>query len=278
MADILDTCGSVLDEACDLAREGAPAGTCVVAREQTAGRTRLGRVWESPAGGLYLAVVLRPKAPMGFLPSVATVAGLGAVDALRRTGASVRLAWPDDIVDPAGHKVGASVCAAGYGEGGVFVVAGIFVNLTSTDLAPVEEGPSTCGSPETNATGPLADLPSCGSPEPRTPGCLADLVDPVPPVEELADAVANAVMDRVAAWERGLGAGQGSAGPLGPVLSEWFDEMPLMGEPVRMVLPDGRTAVEGTLAGIDGWGRVTVRTDDGQEVELTCEQGSLRPR
>ena len=44
-----------------LALEGAPHGTMVLTSQQTAGRGRLGRRFESPAGkGIYLSLVLRP--------------------------------------------------------------------------------------------------------------------------------------------------------------------------------------------------------------------------
>lgn len=45
-----------------LAQAGAPAGTVVVADCQSAGRGRMGRQFQSPAGvGLYLTVILRPE-------------------------------------------------------------------------------------------------------------------------------------------------------------------------------------------------------------------------
>ena len=44
-----------------LALEGTPHGTMVLTSQQTAGRGRLGRRFESPAGkGIYLSLVLRP--------------------------------------------------------------------------------------------------------------------------------------------------------------------------------------------------------------------------
>ena len=49
-----------------LALEGTPHGTMVLTSQQTAGRGRLGRRFESPAGkGIYLSLVLRP----GLSPS-----------------------------------------------------------------------------------------------------------------------------------------------------------------------------------------------------------------
>jgi BirA family transcriptional regulator, biotin operon repressor / biotin---[acetyl-CoA-carboxylase] ligase len=46
-----------------LMNAGAPAGTAVLALEQTQGRGQQGRVWRSPPGGLYLSLGLRPQLP-----------------------------------------------------------------------------------------------------------------------------------------------------------------------------------------------------------------------
>src|SRR5690606_31208987 len=56
----LDVTGSALDVAHALGEAGAPAGTLVLADRQTAGRGRLGRRWESPAGtGIWLTLLER---------------------------------------------------------------------------------------------------------------------------------------------------------------------------------------------------------------------------
>ena len=53
---------STMDEAHALAQHGAPAGTLIVADEQTAGRGRGGHVWESQAGtGIWCTLIERPR-------------------------------------------------------------------------------------------------------------------------------------------------------------------------------------------------------------------------
>ncbi len=247
----------VVAEACDRARSGSEAGT----RVSRWGEVSKG-VWfrpevTRPSGGMYLAQVARPQVPMGFIGSLATVAGLGAVKGLRSLGVPARLAWPATIVDESGRFLGAARCTGGYGEGGVFAVVGAAVNMGEGEY-PVPED----------------------APEPLAPVSVVDLVgaDAAPAAADAADAVQDAVKAALDRWEAGIAAGQGAAGPLGPVLGDWFDEMPLMGRPVRALLPSGRVAAEGTLVGIDGWGRVTVRTDDGRDLELSSEQVLLRPR
>ena len=91
------------------------------------------------------------------------------------------------------------------------------------------------------------------------------------------DAVVDAVVARVDAWGDAVAAGS-KAGPLAAVLEEYFDACLLMGRAVRVVRRDGSVACEGTLAGMDIWGRVTVKLDDGREVEIAPGQASVVAR
>src|SRR5438128_1583211 len=52
---------SSLDVIHELGAQGAPAGTVVLAEEQTAGRGRDGRTWHSPPGGVWLGMLFRPE-------------------------------------------------------------------------------------------------------------------------------------------------------------------------------------------------------------------------
>ncbi len=100
--------------------------------------------------------------------------------------------------------------------------------------------------------------------------------DSLPDDEKVADAVCGAILGRVDAWADAVGAGRAVAGPLAPVLSDYFDRVALMGKPVELVYPNGRVAMRGTLAGVDVWGRATVRNELGGEVEVSPEQASIR--
>ena len=69
----------------DLGAQGAPAGTLMIASEQTQGRGRLGRRFESPKGtGLYATLLLRPELPLAqslqitILTAVAVAEGIEA--------------------------------------------------------------------------------------------------------------------------------------------------------------------------------------------------------
>lgn len=82
---------------------GEPEGLVVRADRQTGGYGRQGRVWESPEGGLYFSLLLRPEVVAGQLPTLALLAGIAVRRALARLvgdGAAgrIELKWPNDIV------------------------------------------------------------------------------------------------------------------------------------------------------------------------------------
>ena len=83
----------------DLGAQGAPEGILMVASEQTQGRGRLGRRFESPKGtGLYATLLLRPELPLAqslqitILTAVAVAEGIEAAAGLRP-----EIKWVNDI-------------------------------------------------------------------------------------------------------------------------------------------------------------------------------------
>ncbi|HEU0006091.1 MAG TPA: biotin--[acetyl-CoA-carboxylase] ligase [Terriglobia bacterium] len=96
---ILET-GSTNDDARQLAEQGAPEGTLVLAEEQTQGRGRLGRSWLSERGaGIYASVLLRPilkPRDAAVLTLVAAVAGSEAIE--QGCGLRADIKWPNDLL------------------------------------------------------------------------------------------------------------------------------------------------------------------------------------
>ncbi len=132
---------STMDAAHRLAADGAPAGTCVIADAQAAGRGRGGKSWESaPGTGLLLTLLERPESASG-LDVLSLRLGLAAAPILEAYAAgAVRLKWPNDLYIGAGKLAGILV-EARWREGRVeWVAIGIGVNFT----APVS--PSTAAS------------------------------------------------------------------------------------------------------------------------------------
>ena len=122
--------GSTNDVAAQLAEDGAPHGTVVVAEEQTAGRGRHGNRWSSPPGaGLYLSALLRTDSP----PVLTLAAGVAVAEALARAaGLDASLEWPNDVMAAAGRRrkvAGILAEASTVGQRVDRVVLGIGINL-----------------------------------------------------------------------------------------------------------------------------------------------------
>lgn len=84
----------------ELAAQGAPEGTLVVADSQTLGRGRLGRTWFSPQGtGIYASLILRPPLPPDKGPRITFVTAVAAAEAFVSTAPlNIRIKWPNDIL------------------------------------------------------------------------------------------------------------------------------------------------------------------------------------
>ena len=76
---------------------GAPEGAVVIANEQTRGRGRRGRAWQTPPGsGLALSVILKPASAQ--LSRLNMVAALSVYDLARECGCEdVGIKWPNDV-------------------------------------------------------------------------------------------------------------------------------------------------------------------------------------
>lgn len=77
---------------------GAPAGSCILALSQTAGKGQRGRLWHSEPGGLYLSLGLRPKlaATQGYRLTLGSAWGIATV--LRAQGIPAQIKWPNDLI------------------------------------------------------------------------------------------------------------------------------------------------------------------------------------
>lgn len=83
-----------------IADEGVAEGTVIVAEEQTKGRGRMGRLWESPAQkGLWFSAILRPNLKPHLASQLIFVAAVGTCLALRNmTNADILIKWPNDLL------------------------------------------------------------------------------------------------------------------------------------------------------------------------------------
>lgn len=127
-----------------LAAEGAEAGTTLLAEEQTGGRGTRGRSFQSPRGdGLYLSVLLRPKAPMAELLTLTGWAAVAVREGIERVcGAPCEIKWLNDVYLNGRKLVGILTELSFLGESGEpdYVVTGIGVNVSQTREAFEAQG------------------------------------------------------------------------------------------------------------------------------------------
>lgn len=200
-----------------------PEGTLIWAGEQTAGRGRRGRSWESPRGNLYMSLVLTPGRPPGTAAQLGFVAAVALADTLSELlpGAGrVRLKWPNDVLVDGGKVSGILLEAANGGA----VVLGVGVNIRSRPAAGLY---------------PTVSLAEAGAAVDE-PGALLERF-------------AQRLLDRYAAWrregftplraawlERAIGLGQAIEVRLDrETLKGRFDALDDSGA-LALALPDGR--------------------------------------
>lgn len=131
-----ETLGSTNDEAARQARLGAEEGVCVIASQQTAGRGRRERLWNSPKdAGIYFSLILRPKISQRTWAMV-TLMGAAAVSDAIAGSAELKtdIKWANDIY--ANGKKLSGILAETVENAGGAIVLGIGINLKREAIAP----------------------------------------------------------------------------------------------------------------------------------------------
>ena len=208
--------GSTSEEAKRLAAEGAPEGTLVWAREQTAGHGRRGRAWVSPPGNLYFSLILRPDCAPATAAQLGFAAALAVGEAALRwlpEGARLDYKWPNDVLldgrKLAGILLESQLAADGRLD---WVVLGIGVNLASH--------PSATEYPATSFTAAGA-----------SGATAADML--------------KALSERLAVWYACWNGGEGFAA----LREAWLARAHGLGAPIRVRLEHEELA--GSFAGLD---------------------------
>ena len=184
---------------------------------------------------LAFSLVVRPAVSMQAFHAIPFVAAMGMMDALVGVAdesglglaGKVGIQWPSDIVcgAPEFETLLAGISVNG-GAGAAGMFAAVTVRVASTELAALSATDVDTG---------------------------------------LACRLADAVAARIDAWAVAANTPQGKFGPLAPVLAEYFDMVPLLGHQAVAVSPNGLPLAVGVFAGLDIWGRATIKTDAGEQ-------------
>lgn len=232
--------GSTMELAHALAADGAPEGTLVWAARQDQGRGRQSRTWESPKGGIYLSLILRPTRPATEMPQLSLVAGLAAAEAIQEsTGLFPSIRWPNDLLLN-GQKVG-----------GILVEASSSFISTSHAPRPMSHVVVGIG---INVTTRLKDIPN-------TATSLVAAGAECDPYR-----LTGEVCRRLKSWYDEWYAN--GFVPIRTALRPWLG---LFGQPVRVAA--GSKEFEGTASDLDEAGRLVVRLESG--VPRAFEMGEV---
>lgn len=126
-----DSIDSTNTRARELARQGAPHGTVLIADHQTGGRGRRGRSFHSPAGsGIYMSVILRPCCVPQQIMHLTCAAAVAMCDAVASAvGFRPGIKWTNDLVCGK-RKIAGVLTELGFDNRGNvdFAVIGIGIN------------------------------------------------------------------------------------------------------------------------------------------------------
>lgn len=131
---VVESVPSTNDYLKKLADEGADAGTVILAREQTAGKGRLGRGWESPKdNSISLSLLLRPELTPNEISSITPLSGLAMCRAINDfCMLDSRIKWPNDIIVGKKKLVGILTEMSAEFDMVDYTVTGIGINVGQT--------------------------------------------------------------------------------------------------------------------------------------------------
>lgn len=225
----LESVGSTNDEARRLGEAGSPHFTVVWALEQTQGRGRLGRKWQSPRGNLYCSILLRPThCPAARVAEIGFLTVLSMCEAIKALAPGAQLAckWPNDLLLNGRKLAGFLPESAGHGGMIDFVVVGSGVNIARP--------------PETSemAGGLLA------------PAALAEVSHAG--IEDVLQAYCERLVSWYDRWER-----EGFT----PVRAAWLGHAHGLNGPVAVTM--GTERLEGRFVGMDADGALLLDVPQG---------------
>lgn len=238
--EVLPATGSTNADLAARARAGEAAGLVLATDHQLAGRGRLGRTWEAPAGSsISMSVLLRPEREHPAWTWLPLLAGLAVADSLRAiAGVAAVLKWPNDVLVDGGKICGILAERVDTPTGAACVLGmGINVHL-SADQLPVPGATS------------LAIL---------RPGRSFVRV-------EVMATVLAALALLYHRWEDGRDA---------QLRREYQARCDTLGRTVRVLSADAST-VEGQAVGVDAEGRLHIRTAAGTRAFAAGEVTHLR--
>lgn len=224
-----DSIDSTSEEAKRRAKSGDLTAVWIAAREQRQGKGRLGRVWISPPGNLYITALFPEPNGIEVATRIPFAAALAVSDLCLGVlpNAAVKLKWPNDVrLNQA--KLSGILTESGETNGALWVAVGIGVNIRFVPEGT--EQAATC-------------LKDAGAP---------DVLQPEHLVDDLRTALAMRVDQARNHFEA--------------TLADWLERAEALGQTVEAGPPNAR--ISGTFTGLADDGGLEMRLPDGSHVTI----------
>jgi BirA family transcriptional regulator, biotin operon repressor / biotin---[acetyl-CoA-carboxylase] ligase len=211
----------------------------IVADEQTKGRGRSGRHWQSPAGNLYASLVIETGVSASVATQLSLVAGLAVHEtvAARLPAAQrprLRLKWPNDVILGGAKLAGILLESVASPKGkGLAVILGMGINVSH---APLE-----------------------------TERAVASLGLEASAVPQVFASLAAALSEWLKRWDDGRG--------FASIREAWLGQALSLNESISVNL--NGSAIRGRFRGVDAAGALQLETRPG--VVITVTAGDIYP-
>ncbi len=133
---VYDSIDSTNGEAKRLWQNGLKEPALILAREQTAGKGRRGRIWHSPKDeGVFMSMLLTPDIEPNHASMLTLIAGLSVSQAIKSlTGLDSMIKWPNDLVIDDKKVCGILTEMSAEMDYVHHVVVGIGINVNQVDI------------------------------------------------------------------------------------------------------------------------------------------------
>ena len=229
---------STMDEARREIRQGAAAGTVIIAGEQTGGRGRLKRAWLSPPRNIALSIILYPHTT--DLPYLIMIASLAAAQSIETvTGRNTQVKWPNDILIDGKKVCGILIENEVKGNEVAFSIIGIGINV-DLNVADFSEISDTAASLKTKSDN-----------------------------DDLRVKIIRSLLTEFERLYLKLPDGK-------PVYKAWRDRLITLGNKVRA--SSGSQAIEGIAESVDESGALIIREADGTLTKVVAGDVTLHDK
>ena len=224
-----DSIGSTMDYAFQLGMQGAEEGTVVCAESQSKGRGRMGRNWASPKGkGIYMSVILRPKLSPTDVAQLTLLSAVAICEVVKKVcSVKATIKWPNDLLVHNMKLAGILTELSAEMDRVRFVVIGIGLNVNT----------------------PVSLLPT------HSTSLKNETKQQISRIE-----VFQEILRHLEKWYEDFKMAGSKK-----MLQRWKEYSSTLGRRVRVVDTNGH--VEGEAIGLDQYGGLIIRNDEGMIVK-----------